>query len=48
MDSLNIQAWNVRGAASGDFCRVFRELMVKYKPNIVLLTETCVGGLKAQ
>lgn len=48
MDSLNILAWNARGVVSHDFRRVFRKLVAKYKPNIILLTETRVGGLKAQ
>lgn len=48
MDSLNILAWNARGAASADFRRVFHDFKLKYKPNIVLLTETRVGDPKAQ
>lgn len=46
MDSLNILAWNARGAASADFRRVFRELMMKYRSNVVLLIETRIGGPK--
>lgn len=48
MDSLNILAWNASAAASADFRRVFRELMTKYKPNVVLLIKTFVGRAKGQ
>ncbi|KAF7833960.1 reverse transcriptase [Senna tora] len=48
MISLNILAWNVRGAASDEFRRVFADLNRQHKPNLVLLTETRVGGHRAQ
>ncbi|KAF7822906.1 reverse transcriptase [Senna tora] len=48
MDPFRVLSWNVRGACSGDFRRVFRELVARNKPNIVLLTETRVGGNRAQ
>lgn len=47
MKPLHILAWNVRGAASSDFRRAFMELMGKHKPNVVLLTETRIGGDRA-
>lgn len=48
MDPLNILAWNVRGAASREFRRIFIELVNRHKPNVILLTETRVGGARAQ
>lgn len=47
MKPLNILAWNVRGAGSSDFRRAFMDLLAKHKPNVVLLTETRVGGDRA-
>lgn len=38
MDFLNSLSWHARGAVSADFRRVFRELVAKFKPNVVLLT----------
>lgn len=48
MDYFNILAWNVRGAASSDFRRVFVNLVGRHKPNLVLLTKTRVGGDRAE
>lgn len=48
MKPLNILAWNVRGAASSEFRRAFMDLIGRHKPNVVLLTETRVGGDRAQ
>lgn len=39
---------NARGAASSDFKRVFLDFMNTYKPSLVLISETRVGGTKAQ
>lgn len=47
MKPINILAWNVRGAANSQFRRAFRELVDRHKPNVVLLTETRVGGDRA-
>ncbi|KAF7812560.1 uncharacterized protein G2W53_033536 [Senna tora] len=48
MDSISILAWNVRGAASVEFKWIFRDLIRQHEPNVVLLTETQVGGQKAR
>ncbi|KAF7837230.1 uncharacterized protein G2W53_005712 [Senna tora] len=47
MDPINIFAWNVRGAASDDFRRVFRDIARRHNPSVVLLTETRVTGDRA-
>lgn len=43
---MDIISWNVRGAASTDFRRVFREMVNYLKPGIVILTETRLSGDK--
>lgn len=48
MEPLKILAWNARGAASQEFCNTFGELMTKYKPNVVFICETRVGGHRAE
>lgn len=47
MKPINILAWNVRGAGSADFRRVFMDLIERYKHNVVFLTETRFGGDRA-
>ncbi|KAF7844864.1 reverse transcriptase [Senna tora] len=47
MDPLHMFAWNARGAAGSAFKRVFADMMQRYKPNLVLVTETRVAGDKA-
>lgn len=48
MKPLNILAWNVRGCGVAQFRRAFMELIGRHKPNIVLLTETRVGGERVE
>ncbi|KAF7812571.1 reverse transcriptase [Senna tora] len=48
MESISILAWDVRGAASVEFKRIFRDLIRQHEPNVVLLTKTQVGGQKAR
>lgn len=45
--SMNILSLNVRGAASSDFKRTFRELVNLHLLDIVILTETRVSGQRA-
>lgn len=47
MKPINILAWNVRGAGNAEFRRSFFDLIGRHKPNVVLLTETRVGGDRA-
>lgn len=47
MEPIKILAWNARGAASQEFRQTFGELMGKYKPNVVFISETRVGGQRA-
>lgn len=47
MNPISILAWNVRGAGNAEFRRAFFDLIARYKPNVVLLTETRVGGDRA-
>ncbi|KAF7832133.1 reverse transcriptase [Senna tora] len=44
MDPLKFLVWNVRGAASSNFRRMFAELKNQYHPNLVFLSETRIGG----
>lgn len=45
---MNILAWKIREAANADFRRAFHDLLQKFSPDIVILTETCLSGLRAQ
>lgn len=45
--NMNILSWNVRGATSADFRRVFKDLIVTHRPDVVILTETQVNGDRA-
>ncbi|KAF7843712.1 reverse transcriptase [Senna tora] len=47
MDQFSVMAWNARGAAGPGFKRVFREMMLRYKPTVVLVTETRVAWERA-
>ncbi|KAF7820937.1 reverse transcriptase [Senna tora] len=47
MEPFHMFSWIARGVASGDFKRVFRDMIQRYKPNLVLVTETRVSGDKA-
>ncbi|XLR39159.1 hypothetical protein S83_023819 [Arachis hypogaea] len=40
--------WNVRGAASGAFRRIYKEMMKQYKPDITILLETKCSGQVAR
>lgn len=44
---MNILAWNIRGTANSDFRREFRNLQLKYSPDIVILTQTRLDGRRA-
>lgn len=45
--SMNILSWNVRGAASAEFRRTFRELINTHQPDAALFTKTRVSGDRA-
>lgn len=42
MNNNTIVSWNVRGAGNPNFMRAVRDLVVRYNPNILILTETRV------
>ncbi|KAF7827149.1 reverse transcriptase [Senna tora] len=46
--NMKILAWNVRGAANPDFRRAFRDIMLIYQPDAVILTETRISGEHAE
>ncbi|KAF7822459.1 reverse transcriptase [Senna tora] len=42
--NMNIIVWNVRGAGSLDFRRIFMEMMLMHQPDVVFITETRLSG----
>lgn len=44
---MNIFSWNVRGAGSTDFRRVFRDMKNSHNPDLVILNETRLSRDKA-
>ncbi|KAF7844372.1 reverse transcriptase [Senna tora] len=44
---MNIIFWNVRGAGSSDFRRIFREVVLMNQPDLVFITETRLSGERA-
>lgn len=44
---MSIISWNVRGAVGADFRRVFKEMVISYRPDLVILMETKFRGDKA-
>lgn len=45
---MKILAWNCRGAVNLHFCRHFMELKRQHNSHMVIITETRVGGNRAQ
>ncbi|KAF7811300.1 reverse transcriptase [Senna tora] len=43
-----VRAWNARGATSTSFKRLFMDLKNQYKPNLVLISDTKIGGNRAE
>ncbi|KAF7839279.1 reverse transcriptase [Senna tora] len=48
MTPINILAWNARGAASAEFRRVIMDLKTRHLPRVMFITETRVGGIRAE
>ncbi|KAF7818437.1 reverse transcriptase [Senna tora] len=48
MTLINILAWNARGAASADFQRAIMDLKNRHLPRVVFISETRVGGIRAE
>ncbi|KAF7822851.1 uncharacterized protein G2W53_020995 [Senna tora] len=48
MIPINILVWNARGAASADFRRVVMDLKTRHLPRVMFITETRVGGTRAE
>ncbi|XP_065638284.1 uncharacterized protein LOC136071198 [Quercus suber] len=46
--NMNILLWNCRGALNADFKRRVLEITVNHQPSIMVITETRVGGDRAQ
>lgn len=44
---MNIISWNTRGVGSADFRRAFRDLCASYNPDLLILTETRLSGVRA-
>lgn len=44
---MNILSWNVRGTTGADFMKVLRDLISTHRPDVVILTKTCVSGDRA-
>lgn len=42
-----IISWNYKGAASDKFIATYRDLRSKYHPQVMILLETWVSGVKA-
>ena len=45
---MNILKWNCRGALNPDFKRRIFEMVVNHHPSIMVITETRVGGERAE
>ena len=45
---MNILMWNCRGALNPDFKRRIFEMAVNHRPSIMVITETRVGGSRAE
>ena len=45
---MNILMWNCRGALNPDFKRRIFEMVVNHNPAIMVITETRVGGDRAE
>ncbi|KAF7828542.1 reverse transcriptase [Senna tora] len=48
MNPISILAWNARGAASADFRRTFSDIYQRHKPSVVFISETRIGGIRAE
>ena len=46
--AINILMWNCRGALNPDFKRRIFEMAINHKPEIMVITETRVGGDRAK
>lgn len=44
---MNIISWNTSGAGNSDFRKAFRDMTITYKPDLYILTETCLSGDRA-
>ncbi|KAF7815199.1 reverse transcriptase [Senna tora] len=48
MTPITILIWNARGAASPEFRRVINDLRVCHRPHVLFISETRVGGSRAE